>query len=198
MSLFPETPLTLLDELARNQELDEAKWRQFDALYRPVVTTFLRTRFPVLSSEVDDVAQDVMIRLVTVLREQNYDASRGRFRTFLGMIIHNLAVDLLRRRTRYAALPFEMIDWTSPAFSKNGGGDLLDRQWRESCYSAARRHVLHQVPLPPHYADVWRALEKGESVADLVVRLGVSAAFVRQAKHRVAVLIAAAVRNLDD
>ena len=32
MSLFPDTPKTLLDELALDKEMDEAKWRRFDEI----------------------------------------------------------------------------------------------------------------------------------------------------------------------
>ena len=42
MSLWPETPRTLVDALATEAELDECRWGQFDAMYRPVVAFFIR------------------------------------------------------------------------------------------------------------------------------------------------------------
>ena len=193
MSLFPDTPKTLLDELALDGQLDEAKWRSFDDLYRPVVAAFVIQRYPVLADEADDIVQETMVRLTTTLREKRYDAARGRFRTFLCALANNLVVDILRRRTRFADLPLDTVDWVSPQPADAPVLALLDRQWREACYKAARRHVLHHVPLPPHYADVWRALEKGETPAVLATRLGVTPAFVRQVKHRVSALISETV-----
>ena len=193
MSHFPDTPKTLLDELALDQEMDEAKWRRLDEIYRPVVTAFIVQRFPVVTHDAEDVAQETMSRLATAIREKRYEAARGRFRTFLGAIASNLAVDILRRRARYANLPLDTVDWVSPQPADAPALALLDRQWQEACYKAARRHVLHHVPLPPHYADVWRALEKGEPPAAIAARLDVTPAFVRQVKHRISSLISSTV-----
>ena len=193
MSLFPDTPKTLLDELALDKEMDEAKWRRFDEMYRPVVTAFIVQRFPTAAHEAEDVAQETMARLSAAIRERRYEAARGRFRTFLGAIASNLVVDILRRHARYANLPLDTVDWVSPAPADAPVLALLDRQWKEAVYGAARRHVLHHTPLPPHYADVWRALEKGEAPAAIATRLGVTSAFVRQAKHRVSNLISTTV-----
>ena len=195
MPQFPATPQTLLDSLAAAGAFDEVKWQHFDALYRPVVRAFLVQRFPSLASEADDFVQETMTRLVGALRTKRYDATRGRFRTFLATIVSNLAVDTIRRHTRFAALPLETIDWLSPEAAP--AIDLIDRQWQEACYAAARHHVLHRVPLPPNYAIIWRALEKGESPAVLSTRLHITPALVRQAKHRVAALIAAQIKNLN-
>ena len=198
MSLFPDTPKTLLDELALAEGLDEAKWRRFDELYRPVVTAFIIQRYPTVADEADDVAQETMVRLTATIREKRYDAARARFRTLLAAIANNLVVDVLRRRNRYANLPLDTVDWISSNSADAPVLALLDRQWREACYKVARRHVLHHVPLPPHYADVWRALEKGEPPAAVAARLGLKSAFVRQAKHRVSALIAETVATYDN
>lgn len=193
MAFFPDTPKTLLDELSIAEGLDEAKWRRFDELYRPVVTAFIVQRHPTVADEADDVAQETMARLAASIRERRYDAGRGRFRTFLAAIANNLVVDILRRRNRYANMPLDTVEWVSPSPADAPVLALLDRQWREACYKAARRHVLHHVPLPPHYADAWRALEKGEPSASVATRLGVTPAFVRQAKHRISAMIAETV-----
>ncbi len=195
MPQFPATPQTLLGELAASGALDEVKWQHFDSLYRSVVRAFLVQRFPSLANEAHDFVQETMTRLVEALRTRRYDPARGRFRSFLATIVSNLAVDAIRRNTRFAALPLETIDWLSPDAAP--AIDLIDRQWQEACYAAARHHVLHRVPLPPNYAPIWRALEKGESPSDISTRLNVTPALVRQAKHRVATLIAAQMKTLN-
>ena len=87
--IIPETPKTLLDELSRQGELDELKWRQFDDIYRPVVAFFIQQRFATLSAAADDIVQDTMARLVAVLREGKYRRDRSRFRTYLAALVHN-------------------------------------------------------------------------------------------------------------
>ena len=115
MPLFPDTPKTLLDELALDKEMDEAKWRRFDEMYRPVVAAFIVQRVPAVAHEAEDVAQETMIRLAAAVRERRYEAVRGKFRTFLGAIASNLVVDILRRHARYATLPLDTVDWISPS-----------------------------------------------------------------------------------
>lgn len=189
MEIFPNTPKTLLDELALAESLDEAKWCQFDARYRPVIRFFLLQRFPTLQSECDDLVQETMCRLVAVVREGQYDRARARFRTFISAVVNNIAVDILRRQTRYAAIPLETVEWLHPDSSDHAVFAQLDTQWQEASYAAARWQVLHKMVLPPHYAEVWRALEHGAKPADIANRFGVTATFVRQVKHRVTRLI---------
>ena len=198
MPVFPDTPKTLLGELALKGALDEEKWRRFDELYRPVVREFLVQRFPSLARDADDLVQETMVRLVRTLREGRYDVERARFRTFLAVVAFNLAANALRRDARYAALPLETVDWAAERPVPSAACEVIDRQWREACYRAARRHVLQHMPVPPRYAEVWRALEKGEGAESIAARLGVSAAFVRQVKHRVTKLIAAVVETYGD
>ena len=193
MTDTPDTPHTLLDELARDGAFDDSKWRQFDELYRPVVAFFLLQRFPSLAGDCDDLVQDVMVKLVEQLRKGGYERDRGRFRTWLAAIVHNLAADKLRRMKRFAEVVPEDVDWFAPQMAT--AREQLDRQWDEARYRAARHHVLHHVPLPPHYAETFRALEKGASPREIARRFGVAETFVRQAKHRVSEAISAMLRD---
>lgn len=197
MSLFPDTPHTLLDELASNAAFDETKWRRFYELYQPVLRAFLLQRFPSLAEDADDFAQETMRRLVEVLRSGRNRVEKAHFRTFLATIINNLAVDALRRQACFAALPLATIDWVTPSESPSPVHEMLDRQWQEACYAAARHHLLHHMSLPPHYTEIWRALEKGERAADIAARLQLAPAFVRQVKHRLTALLGSLVENFD-
>ena len=197
MSTIPDTPKTLLDDLARGEQLDEFRWRTFDDLYRPVVANFLVQRFGTLAHEADDIVQDVMVRLVAVLREGRYEPSRARFRTFLRSLVANVAIDRIRKLERFRKIPLDTIDWTcdrttSPSF------DFLDRQWAEACHQAERRHVLCRAPLDSRHREVFLALERGETTRDVARRFGVTAAAARQIRHRINAAIAAFARELAD
>ena len=77
MNTIPDTPKTLLDQIAVRGGLDEAKWQEFDRLYRPVIRFFIRQKFFSLVNDYDDISQDVMMRLVKELRAKRYDSSRA-------------------------------------------------------------------------------------------------------------------------
>ena len=194
MSRIPDTPKTLLDQLAVRGGLEDAKWLEFDRLYRPAIRFFLRQKFYSLVSDYDDIAQDVMVRLVRELRSGKYDAGRARFRTYLYAIVYNIAVDYLRARKRAEGIDPVSLEWmgqTPPT-----GYDMMERQWREACCEAARKHVLERVPLAEGYREIWLDIEKGLKPAEIAKSRSVSPALVRQVKHRVAEMIREYVRLL--
>lgn len=187
MSAIPDTPKTLLDQIAVRGGLDEAKWQEFDRLYRPVIRFFIRQKFYSLVNDYDDISQDVMMRLVRELRAKRYDSTRARFRTYLYAIVYNIAVDYLREKNRAKGLRLEHVEWMERP--QTTALEAMERQWRESCYEAARKHVLEHVSLPNGYREVYQDVEKGLKPAEIAKARSVTAALVRQVKHRVAELI---------
>ena len=195
MSAIPDTPKTLLDDLARGKQLDEFRWRTFDELYRPVVACFLVQRFGSLRHEADDIVQDVMVRLVAILREGKYEPSRARFRTFLRVLVANIAIDRLRKLERFKQIPLETLDWTGNRTS-DVNLRFLDRQWAEACYQAARKHVLFNAPSADNHREIFLALERGEPTRDVANRFGVTEAAIRQIRHRTNTAITSFAREL--
>ena len=187
MSAIPDTPKTLLDQIAVRGGLDEAKWQEFDRLYRPVIRFFIRQKFYSLVNDYDDISQDVMMRLVRELRAKRYDSTRARFRTYLYAIVYNIAVDYLREKNRAKGLRLEHVEWMERP--QTTALEAMERQWRESCYEAARKHVLEHVSLPNGYREVYQDVEKGLKPAEIAKARSVTAALVRQVKHRVTELI---------
>ena len=187
MSAIPDTPKTLLDQIAVRGGLDEAKWQEFDRLYRPVIRFFIRQKFYSLVNDYDDISQDVMMRLVRELRAKRYDSTRARFRTYLYAIVYNIAVDYLREKNRAKGLRLEHVEWMERP--QTTALEAMERQWRKSCYEAARKHVLEHVSLPNGYREVYQDVEKGLKPAEIAKARSVTAVLVRQVKHRVAELI---------
>ena len=196
--IIPETPKTLLDELSRQGELDELKWRQFDSIYRPVVALFIQQRFAALSAESDDIVQNVMARLVAVLREGKYRRDRSRFRTYLAALVHNCCIDQMRAAARRREVPIDSIDLDAISAERDSKNTFshLDRQWAEACYSAARRHVLEHVSLNPLHKKIFLESEQGRTSDDIARENGVSPAAVRQIKHRITNLITTYCRDM--
>ena len=196
--IIPETPKTLLDELSRQGELDELKWRQFDDIYRPVVSFFIQQRFAALSTEADDIVQDTMVRLVAVLREGKYRRDRSRFRTYLAALVHNCCIDQMRTAARRREVPIDSVNLGDISAGRDSRDAFshLDRQWAEACYSAARRHVLEHVPIDPLHKKIFLESEQGRTSNDIARENGVSPAAVRQIKHRVSNLITTYCRDL--
>ena len=195
MNTIPDTPKTLLDQIAVRGGLDEVKWQEFDRLYRPVIRFFIRQKFFSLVNDYDDISQDVMMRLVKELRAKRYDSSRARFRTYLYAIVYNIAVDYLRERSRADGLRLEHVEWMERP--QTTALEAMERQWRESCYEAARKHVLEHVALPAGYREIYLNVEAGLKPAVIAKVHSVSAALVRQVKHRMSEMIKEYVKFLE-
>jgi RNA polymerase sigma factor (sigma-70 family) len=76
---------------------DEEAWAQFFSIYRPLMIAYVRKR-GVLEDDAADVVQDVFTRLVPALANFEFDAQRGRFRTWLWRVVHNALADWGRYR----------------------------------------------------------------------------------------------------
>ena len=192
---IPDTPRTLLDELSRQDALDDFRWRQFDELYRPVIAFFIRQRFASLAGDIEDLTQEVMSRLVGFLRERKYRSDTSRFRTVLQAMVHNLCIDFLRHQTHLAELPLMEIDLEELESGDADVASQLDVQWAEACWRAARRHVLRKTPVNPRHAAIYRELEKGVPVKELADRYGLTPEGIRQVRHRMDALITAYARS---
>ena len=82
--------------LSRLRDLDDhASWSQFDDRYRDLILRYCR-RKGLQQCDAEDVRQIVMLNLAKQLRTFQYDASKGRFRDYLGMVVRNAIFRLFR------------------------------------------------------------------------------------------------------
>jgi RNA polymerase sigma factor (sigma-70 family) len=88
--------LTFLIDGVRRQ--DPELWRQFDAIYRPMLLEFLRKQ-GLDAFKADDVVQHIFMKLLAKI--DTYDRTRCRFRTWLFGVAKNTLIDLARRQASY-------------------------------------------------------------------------------------------------
>src|SRR5436853_7229547 len=90
-----ETRVSLIQRVRDNEDADA--WNEFVDVYRPLLTAYVRKR-GVSEHDAADVVQEVFSRLVPALGHFEFDAQRGRFRTWLWRVTHNALADWGRRR----------------------------------------------------------------------------------------------------
>ena len=90
-----ETRVSLIERVRNNE--DSVAWGEFFTIYRPLLIAYVRKR-GVSEHDAADVVQDVFSRLVPALAQFEFDAQRGRFRTWLWRVTHNALTDWGRRR----------------------------------------------------------------------------------------------------
>lgn len=119
------TKRSLLRAIGRG---DEVSWREFYDTYRPLIVFCARERLE--SSEIDDLIQTVMVNVFRSGEYFRYDPAKGRFRDYLGRVVHNAIVDMLRKRRRSIH--------GNPA--AEAGADGFESMWRAEW----ERHLLAQ------------------------------------------------------
>lgn len=191
--MFPDTPQTLLRKIAEYANGDDAaEWARFVELYTPVIRAFIGARGDEVPSDVDDVVQEIFVRLVNVLRAGTYRPEKGRFRAYLGTMVRRLLIDRHRRSLArgagetVSAEEVEILDETPDAAA------YVDMHLMEARHAAAVEHVLSRTMLDPRTVAAYRAYAlNGEPAADVATRLGITHNALRQIKYRVDRMIAA-------
>ncbi len=191
--MFPDTPQTLLRKIAEYANGDDAaEWARFVELYTPVIRAFIGARGDEAPSDVDDVVQEIFVRLVNVLRAGTYRPEKGRFRAYLGTMVRRLLIDRHRRSLArgagetVSAEEVEILDETPDAAA------YVDMHLLMARHAAAVEHVLSRTMLDTRTVAAYRAYAlDGEPAADVATRLGITHNALRQIKYRVDRMIAA-------
>lgn len=209
MPTFPDTPTKLLHTMAAQPVTaeDESAWAQFVELYEPVIRAFAVME-GVPASDIDDVVQDVFVRILSIMRRDGYDRSRGRFRTYLRTIIRRVLIDRFRRQAADRAQMQEPLnedemaigDMYSPmsASLPPDAAAAFEEKWNMAQYKALLEHVFTHTAISEQSRAIYRAhvLEDGD-VNEVAHRFGVTPEVVRQVKSRINRMIAALVKRLD-
>ena len=194
MTVFPQTPRTLIRRLGDLEAAnDEALWARFVELYEPAVREFIRLQDPDLpAADRDDLVQETFARLVPALRNRVFDPRKGKFRTFLSVIVKRLMIDRLRaltaRRTS-GAVPLEDVE---PVAETPAAAELVDMKWRLARHHAAVEHVFAKSALSEQSRRVYLMSEvEGRAMKDIAAKLGLAPNAVRRIASRVRKMISA-------
>jgi len=197
------TRRTLLSRL-RNLD-DQESWRTFFNLYWRLLYNVAR------KSGVDDggaqeIVQDTVIAVARKMPEFRYDPARGTFRQWLLRITRRRIIDHLRRIYRQppkAVVPPESLDddEAHAAAIIDQSASAIDavwnEEWEKSTFDAALARVRAEIN-PRHFQIFDYCVLKDWPASKVAATLGLNAAQVYLAKHRVAQAMKHAVRRIND
>jgi RNA polymerase sigma-70 factor (ECF subfamily) len=92
-----DTSLTLMMRIQKDPT-DAKAWLEFVQHYRPMIEAWCRT-WGLQASDVDDVAQDVLLKLLGAFKLFKYDPARS-FRSWLTTVTQHALTDFVRARRR--------------------------------------------------------------------------------------------------
>ena len=185
---FPDTPRTMLAKMAADTDgISESDWTKLFDLYQPAVRAYAESVGAKMDS--DDVAQEVFVKLVEVVRSGSYKPEKGRFRSYIATMIRNVVINNFHKaEVREAGQRiYNDVEQAVPPETVA----ILDAKWRLALRRAAVEHVLTRTALAAKSKDIFRAYVIDERPIDEVAaKFGVSRNLVSQIKTRVERMIA--------
>ena len=195
---FIPTRYTLLSRLL-NWE-DNESWKDFFDTYWRLIYSVAR-KSGLTEAEAQDVVQETVISVAKHIQKFKRDSKLGSFKGWLRNMTRWRIADQLRKRARLAPAP-ELLDPSDSTLLKfllespEQHSDLRwEEEWRANLLQAAIDRVKQQVREEQYQIFDLQVLRQWP-VSRITSTLGVSAARVYLAKHRLAALIKKEVRAL--
>jgi RNA polymerase sigma-70 factor, ECF subfamily len=168
------TPLTLLQRLG--QSASPEAWRQFVALYTPLLFHWARSR-GLQEDDAADLVQDVLVILVQRLPEFQYQPGKS-FRGWMRMVLLN------KWRDRMAAAAPGQLNGVAEPEAPDGVALLEEEEYRR--YVVGRALRLMQTDFEPTtWQACWETVVGERPVAEVAAALGITVNAVYLAKSRV-------------
>jgi RNA polymerase sigma-70 factor (ECF subfamily) len=192
----PRTGSTLLT-LVRDPA-DPQAWEAFVDRYTPLVAGWCR-RWQLQSADVQDVTQEVLLKLARHIRKFPYDPAKGHFRGWLLSLTRNVWRDLCdsRRRAGWASGDSHLQRLLEEQEDRNGLAEALDQGFLVELYEEAQARVQLRVS-----RDTWQAFQllglEGMSGADVAAKLHMKVATVYTAKNRVQKMLQQEIHKLEE
>ena len=200
MSVFPETPATLLVKLAAQMTgEDEANWVRFADLYVPAIRSFAERHGD--GRDAEDVVQEVLAGLVAVFRGGRFAVREGvgNFRAYLAKMIRSrlyMAYRKERARGLGRTVPIDEVELSVPADSVTAA---LEAEWAAARHRAAIEHALTKTLVSDQNKAIYRAyVLEARPIGEVASQFGVTRNQVSQVKMRMGRLIAALEAEFGD
>jgi RNA polymerase sigma-70 factor (ECF subfamily) len=178
---------------------DRDAWRQFVALYGPLVYRFARKR-GLQDADAADLTQAVCEAVASAAGRFDYDPRKGTFRGWVFAVVRNQFGKFLARQ-RYqpagegGSAAQERLHEQPDRDS--GEADLWEQEYRRQRFLWAAEQVRGGFEQPSWLA-FWRTAVEGQGAADVARELGLSVGAVYTAKSRVLDRIKRAIEELQD
>jgi RNA polymerase sigma factor (sigma-70 family) len=196
-----QTRRSLLSRL-RDHE-DKESWQTFFDRYWRLLYNVAR-RAGLDDVDAQDVVQDTVIAVAKEIPDFRYDRERGTFKQWLFRILRRRVSDHFRklyRRPAHADISPETLEETGDADAivmRDGVSlsEAWDQEWQRSVLDAAIAQVRAQAN-PKHFQVFDYCVLKEWPVAKVASTLGMNAAQVYLARHRVSSAVKRAARRIE-
>lgn len=202
--LWEKTRKSLIERL--NDWEDQRTWNEFYQTYWRLVYS-VATKSGLTREEAFDVVQETIIAIARQVQKGQYDPRAGSFKAWLLQMTRWRILDVFRARKRQPSLSnqgnAESEDSQNLAMERltsekdNLLEGIWDREWRDNISAAALERVKAKVS-PRQFQIFDCYVMKGWGVKKTAEALGINAAQVYLAKHRVGSLVRKEIQGLEN
>lgn len=192
--------------LSRLRDLDDREsWRAFFDLYWRMLYKVAR-RAGLAESDAQDVVQETVVAVARQMPQFRYDPARGTFKHWLYRIVRRRVADYLRRmyrqppRGELAFDPHAEDEGNAPTALDEGSDGMVvawEQEWEQAVFDAAVAQVRERTN-PRHFQVFDCCVRLGWPAAKVAATLGMNAAQVYLARHRVSQAVKQAARAINE
>lgn len=183
MNATPETRESLLIRV--RDPADQAAWREFVDIYRPVIMRLARRR-GMQDADADDVAQRVLVSIAKAVEQREHDPERARFRTWLNRVAHNAILNTLTRGKPDRGSGDSAIQavLNQQQSESNPDSDLIHLEHRREVFRWAARRIRGEFH-DATWEAFWQTAVLGRDVDSVAKKLGKNRGSIYAARSRV-------------
>ena len=125
----------------KNQD-DEQAWNEFVLYYRSFIRVILK-HLRISENDVEDLIQDILLKIWKALATLNFDAERARFRTWMNTVIRNAVIDFQRSKSRKIKTADNENEVNTEKFPLDNDEftEIIDKEWRSHITRLALENV---------------------------------------------------------
>ena len=176
------TTIPQLLEEVRDPE-DETAWNRFVEKYRPLLAGYVRAK-GLADADVEDIVQNILIRLLRVMPKFELDHQKGKFRTWL----YKVTMFTLRDHYRSAVSRNRVEEEHKKNVAEWKEDDGPDAEWQQTYQERILEVALEQVKTQT-MAKSWQCFEqfvlKGRPGNDIAREVGLTPNAVRVNANRI-------------
>ena len=195
MSIAPKTRNSLILRLRNRQDVES--WREFVAIYQPVIFRVAKHR-GMQDADAHELVQRVLLAVARAVDRFQPDKNRARFRTWLYRITHNeFCKELKNTKRNLGTGDTGVREMLENVAEKEAAGDEFSVEYRRSVFRWAADRVRPKFSISTWHA-FWRTSVVGESTESVAQELGLSKGAVYIARSRVMARLQREARKFED
>ena len=162
---YQSTRMTLIKRV--KDRLDDNSWEEFTQTYQPYIMTILH-RSGIPSSHIQDLCQDILLKIWKSIESFEYDPEKCTFRTWLSVVCRNTVYKFSAKQKKLAIDDVEVPHIADEAEIDH----IIEREWRLYIAAKALESVSRQ--FNKNALEAYRGFHKGQSVEDIAQSLEIS------------------------